>query len=168
MLLEKSPLLPPQLIFYSRRLLIPPVYPRIGVDTKSRMVRIGLGVLKRLRVNLSSLLMNKRGTKGLGVTNERCSRVGPTGGMDSSLIHSVVGSSSPICIMSIRAGCGVVSTSCTWLYSTSKSLITSSTIIFTDTSLGAIASSTACILGGEVCSDPVGTSSSLVGSEGPG
>ena len=135
----------------------------VSVDTGSLMVGIVHGVLKGLRVILSSLLIKEGRTRGLGVVNEICSEVEPVGSVDSSLICSTTGSSDPVCIVSIRASCGVASTLYAWLYSTSSSLTTSSTIIFTGTALGAIAGSAACLLGGEVYSGPAGTSSSLVG-----
>ena len=96
------------------------------------------------------------------------SGVEPEGGMDSSLIRSATDSSRLVSIVFIQAGCGVVSTLCTWLCSTSSSLTTSATIVFTGTSLGAVAGSTVCLLGEAVCSGLAGTSSSLVGLEGPG
>ena len=132
------------------------------------MVGIGLGVLKGLWVILSNWLRKEGRTRGLGVTTEMGSGIEPKGGVGSSLIRSATDSSGLVYIVSIQAGCRVVSTLCAWLYSTSNSLTTSATIVFTGTSLGAIASSTACLLSREVCSSPVGTSSSLVGSEGPG
>ena len=145
-----------------------PVLAGVGVDTRSLMVGIVHGVLKELRVILSSSLIKEGLTRGLSVTNEIGSGIEHVGGVGSFLICSATGSAGPVCIMSIQAGCGVVSTLCAWLCSTSSSLTTSSTIVFTGTSLGAIASSAACLLSGEVYSGPAGTSSSLVGSEGPG
>ena len=145
-----------------------PVLAGVGVDTGSRMVGIGLGVLKGLWVILSNWLRKEGRTRGLGVTTEMGSGVEPKGGIGSSLIRSATDSSGPICIVSIRAGCGVVSTLCAWLCSTSSSVTTSAMIMFTGTSLGAGAVSAACLLGEAGCSGPVDTSSSLVGSEGPG
>ena len=101
------------------------------------------------------------------MTTEMGSGVGPEGGVGSSLIRSATGSSGHVCIMSIWTGCGVVFTPYAWLCSTSNSLITSATIVLTRTSLRPVASSAACVLGGEVCSSLAGTSSSLVGSEDP-
>ena len=112
--------------------------------------------------------MKEGHTRGLGVRNEIGSRVEPVGGVGSSLIRFAMGSSGLVCIVSIQADCGVASTLCAWLRSPYSSLTTSSTIVFTGTSLGAIAGLAMCLLGGEVYSGPAGTSSSLVGSEGPG
>ena len=139
----------------------------VGVDTRSRMVGIGLGVLKGLWVILSNWLRKEGRTRGLGVTTEMDLGVEPEGGVGSSLIRSATDSSDPICIVSIRADCGVVSTLCAWFCSTSSSFTTSTMIVFTSTSLGAVAGSAACLLGEAVCSGPTGTSYSLVGSEGP-
>ena len=144
-----------------------PVLAGVGIETGSPMVGIVPGVLRGFWVILSSSLMKEGLTRGLGVTNEIGSGVEPVGGVGSSLIRSAMGSSGPICIVSIQAGCGVASTLCAWLRSPSSSLTTSSTIVFTGTSLGAIVGSTACFLGGEVYSGLAGTSSSLVGLEGP-
>ena len=140
----------------------------VGDDTRSRRVGIGHGVLKGLLVILSSWLRKDGHTRGLGVTIEMGSRVGPEGGVGSSLIRFATGSSGPVCIVSTWAGCGGVSTPYAWLCSTSNSLTTFATIVLTCTSLEPVAGSAACVLGGEVCSGLAGTSSSLVSSEGPG
>ena len=145
-----------------------PVLAGVGDDTRSQRVEIGPGILKGLLVILSSWLRKEGRTRGLGVTTEMGSGVGPEGGVGSSLIRSTTGSSGPVCILSIRAGYRVVSTPYTWLCSTSSSLTTSATIVLTSTSLGPVAGYAACVLGGEVCSGLVGTSSSLIGLKGPG
>ena len=116
-----------------------PVLAGVGVDTGSVMVGIVPGVLKGLWVVLSSSLITEGHTRGLGVTNEIGLGVEPVGGMGSSLIRSTMGSSGPVYVMSIRAGCGVPSSLSAWLRSPSSSLTTSSTIVFTGTSLGAVA-----------------------------
>ena len=144
-----------------------PVLSGVGVKIGSLMVGIVLGVLKGLRVILSSSLMKEGRTRSMGVMNVIGSGVEPIGGVGSSLIRSATSSSGPVCIVSIQADCRGASTLCTWLRSSSSSLTTSSTIVFTGTSLCATASSATCLLGGEVYFGPVGTSSSLVGSEGP-
>ena len=87
-----------------------PVLTGVGVDTGSRKVGIGLGVLKRLWVIFSSSLRKEGRTRGLGVATEMGSGIGPEGGVGSSLIRSVAGSSGHVYTVSIRAGCGVVST----------------------------------------------------------
>ena len=96
------------------------------------------------------------------------SGVGPEGGVDNSFICSVVGSSGPICIVSIRAsGAGVlVSNAC--LSSSSNSLTTSSTTVLTNTSLGAGEVPAVRILGEWGGSGLACTSSSGVSLEAPG
>ena len=89
-----------------------PVLLDVGVKTGSLMVRTVPGVLKGLRVILSSSLMKEEQTRDLGVTNVIDLEVEPIGGVDSFLICSTAGSSSLVYIMSIRAGCGGVSTMC--------------------------------------------------------
>ena len=89
-----------------------PVLADVSVDTGGLMAEIVPGVLKGLRVILSNSLMNEGCTRGLGVTKAIGSRVGPIGGVGSSLIRFATGSSGPICIVSIRAGCRVVSILC--------------------------------------------------------
>ena len=108
----------------------------VGVDAGSQNTGPGPGVLKEVLVMVSNWLRKEGCTKDLGVAIEMGSGVGPEGGVDNSLIHSVVGSSGPICIVSIQAdGAGVlVVNAC--LSSSSSSLITSSTTVLTNTSLG--------------------------------
>ena len=140
----------------------------VGVDIGSRKAGIGPGVLKGLRVIFSSWLRKEGCTRGLGVATEMGSGVGPKGGVGNSLIRSAAGSSSPICIVSIRASSRVVSTPNACLSSSSSFLTTSSTIVLTGTSLGVGAILAMPILGEEGSSGPVGASSSEVGSDGPG
>ena len=85
----------------------------VGVKTECLTVETVPGVLKGLRVILSSSLMKEGRTRGLGVTNMIGSGVEPLGGVDSSLIRSATGSSGPVCIVSIQADCGGASTLCT-------------------------------------------------------
>ena len=141
----------------------------LGVEVKTGSVTVGIvpGVLKGLRIILSSSLMKDRRSTGLGVTNVIGLGVELASGVGSSLIRSAVGSSGPVCIVSIRAGCGGVSTLCAWLCSPSNFLTTSSTMVLIGPSLCVATGSATCLLGGEVYSGPVGTSSSLVGSKGP-
>ena len=101
----------------------------VGVETGSLMVGIVPEVLKGLWIILSSSLMKEGRTRGLGVTNVIGSGVELLGGVGSFLIRSATGSSNPVCIVSIRADCGVASTLCVWLCSTSSSLTTSFTIV---------------------------------------
>ena len=96
------------------------------------------------------------------------SGVGPQGGVGSSLIRSVVGSSGHVCIMSIRAsGTGVLVVNAR-LSSSSSSLTTSSTTVFTYTSLGGGEVSAVRVLGEWGGSSLAGASSSCIGSEAPG
>ena len=145
-----------------------PVLTGVGIDTGSQKAGIGPGVLKGLWIIFSSWLRKEGRTRGLGVATERGSDVGPEGGVGSSLIRSVAGSFGPVCIVSIRVGCGVVSTSKACLSSSSRSLTTSSTIVLTGTSLGAGAILAVHVLGEVESSGLAGTSSSRVGSNGPG
>ena len=145
-----------------------PVLAGVGDDTRSWRLMIGPGVLKGLFVILSSWLKKEGRTRGLGVTTEIGSGVTLEGGVGSSLIRSTTGSSSPVCIVLTRTGCGVVSTPYAWLCSSSSSFTTSTMIVLTGTSLGARAVSALRILGEVGCSGAVGTSSSLFSLEGPG
>ena len=145
-----------------------PVLSGVGIKIGSLTVGTVPGILKELHVILSSLLMKEGQTRGLGMTNVIGSRVEPVGGVGSSLIRSATDSSGSVCIVSIRASCGGASTLCAWLCSPFSSLTTSSTMVLTGTSLCATAGSVIYLLGEEVYSGPVGTSSSLVSSEGPG
>ena len=78
-----------------------PVFTGVGVDTGSRNTGPGPGVLKGVLVIVSNWLRNKGRTTDLGVAKEKGSGVGPEGGVGNSLICSAVGSSDPICIVSI-------------------------------------------------------------------
>ena len=140
----------------------------VGVKTGSLTVGIVPGFLKELRVILSSSLMKEGQNRGLGVMKATSSGVDPSGGVGSSRIRSVAGSSGHVCIVSIRAGCRGISTLCFWLCSPLSSLTTSSTMVLTGTSLYVATGFATDLLGGEVYSGLVGTSPSLVGLEGPG
>ena len=96
------------------------------------------------------------------------SGVGPEGGVGNSLIRSAVGSSGPVCTVSIQAGCGVVSTPYACLSSSSSSLTTSVITVLTCTFPGAGDVLAMCVLGEVGSFGPVGTSSSRVGLDGPG
>ena len=85
---------------------------------------------------LSSPTDSGRRGAPLGVATEMGLGVGPEGGVGNSLIRSAVGSSGPICIVSIRAGGAGVLVLNACLSSSSSSLTTSSTTVFTSTSLG--------------------------------
>ena len=117
---------------------------------------------------VSSYLRKERRTKDLGVAKEMGSGVEPEGGVGNSLIRSAIGSSGPICMVSIRAvGAGVTSLRAA-LSSSSNSLTTSSTIDSTNTSLTGAEVPAMCVLGEWGGSGLVGASSSRIGSEGPG
>ena len=87
-----------------------PVLLGVGVKTGSLTVGTIPRVLEGLRVILSSSLMKEGRSRDLGVTNVIGSGVEPAYGVGSSLIRSATGSSGPVCIVSIWAGCGDVST----------------------------------------------------------
>ena len=93
------------------------------------------------------------------------SGVGPEGGVGNSFIRSIVGSSGPVCIMSIRAGGAGIFVSNACLSSSSSSLTTSSTTVLTNTSLDGGEVPTVRILGEWRGSGLACTSSSGVGSE---
>ena len=96
------------------------------------------------------------------------SGVGPDGGVGNSLIRSAIGSSGPVCMVSIRAvGAGVRMLRAA-LSSSSNSLTTSPTIDSTNTSLTSTEVPAMCVLGEWGGSGLVWASSSRVGSEGPG
>ena len=114
-----------------------PVLTGVGVDTGSRKVGIGSGVLKGLWVIFSKWLRKEGRTRGLGMATEMASGVGPEGGVGNSLIRSAAGSSGPVCTVSIRAGCAGVFAPNACLSSFSSSLTTCSTMVFTKNSLGA-------------------------------
>ena len=102
------------------------------------------------------------------MVTEMGSGVGSEGDMDNSFIRSAVGSSGPVCTISIRVGGAGVLVSNACLSSSSSSLTTSSTTVLTSTSLCVGAVPALCILGEQGSSGPAGTSSSRVGSDGPG
>ena len=145
-----------------------PVLTGVGVNTGSRKAGIGLGILKEICAIFSNWLRKEGRTKGLGVATEMDSGVGPKGGVGNSLIHSAAGSSGPVCTVSIWAGGTIVSAPNTCLSSSSSSLTTCSTAMFTGTSLGVGDVPIVCVLDEVGNSGPAGTSSSRVGSDGPG
>ena len=140
----------------------------VGVDAGSRNTGPGPGVLKEVLVMVSNWLRKEGRTKDLGIAIEMGSGVGHERGVGSSLIRSVAGSSSPVCIVSIQAdGAGVlVVNAC--LSSSSSSLTTSSTTVLTNTSLGGGEVPTVRVLGEWGGSNLAWASSSYVGSEAPG
>ena len=145
-----------------------PVLTGVGVDTGSRNIGPGPGVLKGVLVIVSNWLRKEGRNKGLGVATEMGSEEGPEGGVGNSLIRSAVGSFGPVCIVSIRAGGAGVIVSNAYLSSSSNSFTTLSTMVLTNTSL----------VGGEVPivrvlsewggSGLAGIPSSRIGSEAPG
>ena len=78
-----------------------PMLTGVGVDTGSRNTGPSPGVLKGVLVIVSNWLRKEGRTKDLGVATEMGSGVGPEGGVGNSLIRSTVGSSGPVCIVSI-------------------------------------------------------------------
>ena len=144
-----------------------PVLKGVGVDTRSRNMGPGPGVLKGVLVIVSSCLRKEGRTKEAGVAKEMGSGVGPDGGVGNSLIRSAIGSSGLVCMVSIRAvGAGVRMLRAA-LSSSSNSLTTSPTIDSTNTSLTGAEVPAMCVLGEWGGSGLVGASSSRVGSEGP-
>ena len=140
----------------------------VGDDTGSRNMGLGLGVLKRVFVIISNYLRKEGRTKEVGVAKEIGSGVGPEGGVGNSLIRSTIGSSGPVCFVSIRAGgVGIMMLNAA-LSSSSNSRTTSPTIVSISTSLTGTMVPTMCVLGEWGGSGHAGTSSSRVGSEGPG
>ena len=79
-----------------------PVLKGIGVDTGSRNMGPGPGVLKEVFVMVSSSLRKEGRIKDPGVAKEMGSGVGPEGGVGNSLIRSAISSSGPIYTVSIR------------------------------------------------------------------
>ena len=144
-----------------------PVLKGVGVDTGSRNMGPGPGVLKGVFVMVSSCLRKEGRTKDPGVAKEMGSGVGPEGGVGNSLIHSAIGSSSPVCTVSIRAGGVGVRMSNAALSSSSNSLTTLPTIVLTSTSLTGPTVPAMCVLGEWGGSSLAGASSSHVGSEAP-
>ena len=96
------------------------------------------------------------------------SGVGPEGGVCNSYIRSTAGSSGPVCTVSIRAGGTGVLSSNACLSSSARSFTTSSTMVLTNTSLDAGEVAAGRVLEEQGSSGPAGSSSSQVGSDGPG
>ena len=145
-----------------------PMLTAVGDDTGSRNMGPSPGVLKGVFVIISSCLRKEGRTKEVGVAKEMGSGVGPEGGIGNSLIRSAIGSSGPICIVSIRAsGVGIMMLNAA-LPSSSNSRTTSPTIVSTSTSLTGATVPAVCILGEWGGSGLAGASSSRVGSKGPG
>ena len=140
----------------------------VGDDTGSRNLGPGPGVLKGVFVIVSSCLRKEGRTKEVGVAKEMGSGVGPNGGVGNSLIRSAIGSSSLVCMVSIRAVGASVMTSNVALASSSNSLTTSSINVSTSTSLTGPTVLAMCVLGEWGGFGLAGASSSCVGSEGPG
>ena len=140
----------------------------VGDDTGSRNMGPGPRVLKGVLVIVSNCLRKEGRTKDPGVAKEMGSGVGPEGGVGNSLIRSAIGSSGPVCTVSIRAdGVGVMISNAN-LASSSNSLTTSPTIVSTSTSLTGPMVPAMCVLGEWGGSSLAGASSSRVGSEAPG
>ena len=114
-----------------------PVLTGVGVDTGSWKAGLGPKVLKELWVIFFNWLKKEGSTRGLGVATEIGLGVGPKGGVDNSLIRSAAGSSGPVCAVSIRAGGAGMFVPNACLSSSSSSVTTCSTMVFTRTSLGA-------------------------------
>ena len=139
----------------------------VGVDIGSRNIGPGPGVLKGVLVIVSNWLRKEGRTKVIGVATEMGSGVGPEGGVGNSLIRSSIGSSGPVCIVSIQAnGAGVIMSNAL-LSSSSNSLTTSPTIVLTNTSLTGPEDPAMRVLGECRSSGLAGASSSHVGSEAP-
>ena len=145
-----------------------PVLTGVGVDTGSRSTSPGPGVLKGILVMVSSSLRKEGPTKDLGIAKEMGSGVGPEGDVGSSLIHSAVGSSDLVCIVSIRSGGAGVLVVNAILSSSFSSLTTSSTIVLTNTSLGGGEVPAMHVLGEWGGSGLEGAFSSCIGLEAPG
>ena len=141
-----------------------PMLTAVGDDTGSRNMGPGPEVLKGVFVIVSSCLRKEGHTKEVGVAKEMGSGVGPEVGVGNFLIRSAIGSSGPVCIVSIRAGgVGVM-----MLNAALPSRTTSPMIVLTSTSLTGPTVPAMRILGEWGGSGLVGASSSRVGSEGPG
>ena len=139
----------------------------VGDDTGSRNMGPGSGVLKGVLVIVCSCLRKQGRTKDPGVAKEMGSGVRPEGGVGNSLIRSAIGSSGPVCTVSIRAGGVGVMMSNAALSSSSNSLTTSPTRVLTSTSLTGATVPAMCVLGEWGGSGLAGASSSHVGSEAP-
>ena len=145
-----------------------PTLKGVGDDTGSRNMGPSPGVLKGVFVIVSSCLRKEGRTKEAGVAKEMGSRVGPDGGVGNALIHSAIGSSGPVCTVSIWAVGAGVTTSNVALAFSSNSLTTSPTNVLTSTSLTGPTVPAMRVLGEWGGSSLAGASSSRVGSEGPG
>ena len=145
-----------------------PMLTAIGDDTGSRNMGPGPRVLKGVFVIVSSCLRKEGHTKEVGVAKEMGSGVGPDGGVGNSLIRSAIGSSGPVCIVSIQAVGAGVTTSNVALASSANSLTTSPTNVSTSTSLTGPTVPAMHALGEWGGSSLAEASSSCVGSGGPG
>ena len=124
-----------------------PMLTAVGDDIGSRNMGPGPRVLKEVFVIVYSCLRKEGRTKEVGVAKEMGSGVGPDGGVGNSLIRSAIGSSGPVCMVSIRAvGAGVMTLNVA-LASSSNSLTTSSTNVSTSTSLTGPTVPAMCVLG---------------------
>ena len=145
-----------------------PVLKEVGVDTRSRNMGPSPRVLKGVFVMVSSCLRKEGRTKDPGVAKEMGSGVGLEGGVGNSLIRSAIGSSGPVCMVSIRAGGVGIRMSNAALSSSSNSLTTSPTIVLTSTSFTSSMVPAMCVLGEWGGSGLAGASSIRVGSEASG
>ena len=145
-----------------------PMLTAVGDDAGSRNMGPGPGILKGVFMIVSSCLRKEGRTKEVGVAKEMGSGMRPEGGVGNSFIRSAIGSSGPLCMVSIRAGGTGVMMSNVALASSSNSLTTSPTNVSTSTSLTGLEDPAMRILGECGNSGPAGASSSRVGSEGPG
>ena len=144
-----------------------PTLAGVGEDTGSRKLGPCPGVLKGVLMMVSICLRKEGRTKDTGVAKEMDSGVGPKGGVGNSRIRSAIGSSDPVCTMSIRAGRVGVKTSRDAPSSSSSSLITSPTLDSTNTSLVGAESPARRVLGECGGSGLARATSSRLGSEGP-
>ena len=94
--------------------------------------------------------------------------VGLEGGVCNSCIRSATSSSGHVCTVSIRAGGVGVLSSNARLSSSARSLTTSPTTVLTNTSLDAGEVAAGRVLGEQGSFGSAGSSSSRVGSDGPG
>ena len=145
-----------------------PTLAGVGEDTGSWKIGPCPGVLNGVFTAVSSCLRKEGHTKETGVNKEMGSGVGPEGGVGNSRIRSAICSSGPVCTTSIRAGGVGIRMSRAVLYSSSSSLITSPMTESTNTSLVGADSFARSFLGECGGSGLVGTTSSCLGSEGPG
>ena len=145
-----------------------PTLAGVGEDIGSWKIGPCPGVLKGVFTTVSSCLRKEGHTKETGVDKEMGSGVGPEGGVGNSRIRSAICSSGPVCTTSIRAGGVGVRMSRDILSSSSSSLITSPMTDSTNTSLVGVDSSARSVVGECGGSGLVGTTSSCLGSEGPG